>query len=339
MPDTLLVLGGSGFVGPALVLEGLARGFSVTTFHRSAAGWTHPDVETIHGDRLGPSSLAPLQARSWDLVADTWSSAPRAVRGSANALRDRAGRYVYVSSESVYRPPPPSGADEATPTVDADPGAGTTDYAADKRGAEIAVQQAFGERALLARAGLILGPREDVGRLTWWLSRMARGGEILCPGSPDLPLQYIDARDLAAFAIEAAAAGQSGPFNVVSRRGHATMGSLLEACLAVAGAPDATLTWVDAATILNAGIEPWTELPVWLPAGHEYAAMHDSNVERAHAAGLRARPVRETVSDTWAWLSALGAPPPLREGAMPAGLAPDREREVLRAFASRPPRS
>ena len=333
MADTLLVLGGSGFVGPALVLEGLARGYSVTTFHRGTGGWAHPGVHTIRGDRLDPASLAPLREHPWDLVIDTWSGAPRAVRDSAQALSDHAGRYVYISSESVYRPPPARGANESALTVDADPDAGAISYPADKRGGEIAVAQAFADRSLLARSGTILGPYEDVGRLTWWLGRMARGGEILCPGPPDLPLQLVDARDLAAFAINAAAAGHSGPFNVVSRRGHATMGSLLQACRAAAGAADTTLTWVEPEAIAAAGIEPWTELPIWLPSDHEYAAMHDADVERAHAAGLRCRAVADTVADTWRWLSELPAPPPLRVGAMPAGLAPDREREVLRAWA------
>jgi 2'-hydroxyisoflavone reductase len=331
MPETLLVLGGSGFVGPAVVQEGLERGLRVTTFHRGTGGWTHPGVDTIRGDRLDPESLVPLRERHWDLVIDTWSGAPRAVRDSAQMLASHADRYVYISSESVYRPPPVAGADESTPTVEADPNAEATTYPADKRGGEIAVARAFGDRALLARCGLILGPREDVGRLTWWLCRIARGGEILCPGPPDLPLQYVDARDLAAFVIDAAAAGHSGPFNVVSRRGHATMGSLLDACHAVSGAHDATFTWVAPEAIVAAGIEPWTELPIWLPSGHEYAAMHDSDVERAHAAGLRCRPVGETVRDTWTWLSALPAPPPLRPGAAPAGLAPERERELLRS--------
>jgi nucleoside-diphosphate-sugar epimerase len=167
---------------------------------------------------------------------------------------------------------------------------------------------------------------------------MARGGEILCPGPPDLPLQYIDARDLAGFVIDAAGAGHTGPFNVVSPRGHATMETLLEACRSVAGGADATLTWVEPETITAAGIEPWTELPIWLPADHEYAAMHDSDVQRAQAAGLRCRPVHDTARDTWAWLSALDAPPLLREGAMPAGLAPEREREVLRAWHAERPR-
>lgn len=334
MSRTLLVLGGSGFVGPAAVLAGLARGYSVTTFHRGSRGFTHPGVTSIRGDRLDPGSLEPLRARHWDVVVDTWSAAPRAVRDSASALRDRAGRYVYVSSESVYESPPRPGVSEDAPTVAGDPHAPARSYAQDKRGAEIAVEQAFGDRALLARAGLILGPYENVGRLPWWLTRMARGGEILCPGPPDLPLQYVDARDLAAFVLDAAAAGQSGPFNVVSRRGHATMGSLLEACRAAAGAPDATLVWVAPQIITAAGIESWTELPIWVPADHPYAAMHDSDVERAHAAGLRCRPVQDTVSDTWRWLSALGVPPPLRPGAQPVGLDAEREREVLSAHAS-----
>ncbi|HTU97648.1 MAG TPA: NAD-dependent epimerase/dehydratase family protein [Solirubrobacteraceae bacterium] len=335
MTPSLLVLGGSGFVGPAVVLEGVARGFEVTTFHRTAAGWTDPRVQSLRGDRLDPASLAPLYEHRWDLVVDTWSGAPRAVRDSAQALRDRAGRYVYISSESVYQAPPVRGADESTPTVAADPDAGSTDYPADKRGAEIAVEDAFGDRALLARAGLILGPREDVGRLTWWLSRMARGGEVLCPAPPDLPIQFVDARDLAAFAIDVAGAGHHGPFNVVCRRGHATMGALLLACRDAAGAPDTRLTWVVPDAITAAGIEPWTELPVWIPEDHEYAGMHDSDVERAHAAGLHCRPVTETVRDTWQWLAALPAPPALRDGALPAGLAPEREREVLRAWAAR----
>jgi 2'-hydroxyisoflavone reductase len=334
MTDTLLVLGGSGFVGPAVVHAGRERGFEVTTFHRSAARSTETGIRTIHGDRLDPASLEPLRRRTWDVVVDTWSGAPRAVRDSARALIDRAGRYVYISSESVYTPPPTPGADESTPTVAGDPSAEATSYAADKRGGEIAAEQAFADRALLARCGLILGPLENIGRLTWWLSRMARGGEILCPGPAELPLQYIDARDLAGFVLDAAAAGHAGPFNVVARRGHATMGSILDACRAVAGAPGATLTWVAPEAIGAAGIEPWTELPIWIPADHEYAAMHDSDVERAYSAGLRCRPVRETVSDTWSWLSGLGAPPPLRDGAMPAGLAPEREREVLQAWAS-----
>jgi nucleoside-diphosphate-sugar epimerase len=290
-------------------------------------------VRAIRGDRLDPDSLEPLRAQDWDVVIDTWSLAPRAVRDSARALCDRAGRYVYISSESVYRPPPPRGMDESAPTVDADPDAEDGSYPEVKRGGELAVSQTFGDRCLLARAGTILGPYEDVGRLTWWLGRMSRGGEILSPGPADQPIQYVDARDLAGFVIDAVTAGHSGPFNVVSRRGHATIGSLLEACWTVAGAEDAVLRWVTPEAIAAAGIEPWTELPIWLPPGHEMAAMHDADVRRAFAAGLTCRPVRDTVADTWSWLCARGSVPPLRPGSMPAGLAPSREREALRVWA------
>jgi 2'-hydroxyisoflavone reductase len=153
MTTSLLVLGGSGFVGRAAVLEAVARGWSVTTFNRGTAD-----------------------------------------------------------------PPPPIGGTESAPTVPAAPDATDGEYPDMKRGAELAVQQVFSDRGLLARAGTILGPYEDVGRLTWWLARMARGGEVLCPGPPGLELQFVDARDLAGFVIDAASAGHSGPFNVVTRR-------------------------------------------------------------------------------------------------------------------------
>jgi 2'-hydroxyisoflavone reductase len=164
---------------------------------------------------------------------------------------------------------------------------------------------------------------------------MAAGGEILAPGPPDLELQLIDARDLANFVLDAALAGHAGPFNVVSRRGHATIRSLLETCQAVAGAPDARLTWVDPDAVIAAGIEPWTELPIWLPPDSEFAGMHAANVERALAAGLRCRPAEQTVRDTWSWLSALDGPPPLRSDVSPPGLNRARERAALNAWHAR----
>lgn len=332
MPLELLVLGGSSFVGRALVEEGVGRGWRVTTFNRGRTRWSHPEARRIAGDRLDPATLAPLRERQWDVVADTWAGAPRAVRDSAAALADRAGRYVYVSSCSVYAPPPPIGVTESGPTVESTPDAEDVPYAECKRGAELALLDAFGDRTLLARAGLILGPHEDVGRLPWWLRRIARGGEVLAPGPRDLPLQFVDARDLARFALDAALAGHGGPVNVVSRRGHATMESLLEACLAVAAPRGTELIWVDPDAIVAAGVEPWSELPVWLPPDHPFAGLHAANVERAHALGLRCRPVGETVADTWAWLSGLDGPPPLRADLEPPGLDPARERDALAAW-------
>ncbi|MDQ6820114.1 MAG: reductase, partial [Actinomycetota bacterium] len=160
---------------------------------------------------------------------------------------------------------------------------------------------------------------------------IAAGGEVLAPGPPDLGLQHVDVRDLARFVLDAPLAGHSGAFNVVSRRGHASTESLLEACRAVT-AGDVRLTWVDPEFVVGAGIEPWTELPIWLPPDHEYRGMHTANVERAHAAGLRCRPASETVADTWAWMSAMDGPPPLREDRPRPGLNLAREREVLAAW-------
>lgn len=334
MALSLLVLGGSGFVGRAVVEEGCRRGWEVTTFNRGR-GMAIPGISRILGDRLDPATLHPLRRRDWDVVVDTWSGAPRAARDSAMLLADRAARYVYISSESVYAPPPPIGVEESAPTVEASPDADRGDYAELKRGAELAVMNAFADRALVARAGLILGPHENVGRLPWWLTRMAAGGEILAPGPPDLALQLIDARDLAIFVLHAALAGHAGPVNVVSRRGQATMRSLLEACRAAAGVPDARLTWIDPAEVIEAGIEPWTELPIWLPPDSEFAGMHAANVERAHAAGLRCRPVEQTVHDTWTWMCALGGSPPLRADLDPPGLDRGRERAVLDAWHQR----
>ncbi len=323
----LLVLGGSGFVGRAVVEDGLRRGWTVTTFNRHAAG-VDKRVECLRGDRLRSRDLEAFNARTWDFVVDTWSGAPRAARDSAAALADRAGRYLYVSSCSVYAPPPLPGGDESAKTVDAASDAEVGDYASLKRGSELAIEAAFGDRALFARAGLILGPHEDVGRLPWWLLRMDRGGEVLAPGPAERALQYVDARDLARWLLDAAAGGLSGAFNVASRSGHATMGTLLDACREVTGG-QSSLTWVEPGAIRRAGVEPWSQLPIWLPPDHEYRGMHEANVERAHAAGLRCRPVTDTVKDTWDWLLSVDKQPPLRPDLDPPGLDPAAERAAL----------
>ncbi|MGH2874369.1 MAG: NAD-dependent epimerase/dehydratase family protein [Solirubrobacteraceae bacterium] len=331
MARSLLVLGGSGFVGPAVAEEGLRRGWRVATFNRGRAAAASQAVQTIVGDRLDRFSLKQLRDRTWDVVVDTWSGAPRAVLDSANALVDHAERYAYVSSGSVYEQPVPLGVRETSPTVAASALAEDGDYPALKRGGELAALEVFGERALLARAGLILGPHENVGRLTWWLNRIAAGGEVLAPGPPDLQLQFIDARDLAAFVLDAALDGHAGPYNVASRRGHATMRSLLQACQTATGA-DARLTWLDPAAIKAAEIEAWTELPIWLPPDSPSIAMHAADVEHAHAAGLSCRPALETVTETWRWLATLDGSTPIRSDLEPTGLASSRERAALNAW-------
>lgn len=325
----LLMLGGTEFVGRSVAEEALARGWEVTAFHRgrhrAPAG-----VTALHGDRVTGEGLAALAAGAWDVVVDTWSGDPAAVRDAARLLRDRVGRYVYVSSRSVYRYPTPAGQDETGALVDPPSATGEMDYAAMKRGGELAVTEVFGDRALLARAGLIIGPGENIGRLPWWLLRMARGGTVAAPGPADLPLQYVDTRDLARWVLDAAANELDGAYNVVSPAGHTTMAGLLEACVRVTGST-AELRWLPPERILAAGVEPWTQLPVWLPPGELYDTVHRADVSKALATGLRCRPVEETVADTWAWLGELGGVPPHRADRPAVGLDPEVEAKLLLA--------
>lgn len=327
------MLGGTHHVGRAVVETAMARGDEVTTLNRGRTGRHQPGVRALHADRTDRAALrAALGDGTWDAVIDTWSGPPRVVADAAALLAGRAGHYGYVSSRSVYRWPFPVGADESAPVVDGDPAsADGEDYAAAKRGGELAAVAAFGDRALLARAGLILGPYEIVGRMPWWLRRLEQGGEVLAPGPPGRPLQYIDCRDLAAWMLavaERAVKGEGevgGAFNAVSRPGQATMASLLESARDVTGSR-ASLVWVSPEVIEAAGIAPWTELPIWLPPDGEYAGMHDGDVSAAYAAGLTCRPVEQTVADTWRWLRDEGYPPP---GRIAHGLSPDKEQAVL----------
>ena len=327
----ILVLGGTHHVGRAAVEAALARGDEVTTLNRGVSRPPALDVRFLRADRTRPGDL--LRALDghgpWDLVIDTWSGAPCVVQESAAGLRGLAGAYAYVSSRSVYRWPWPPGVDESGAVVDADPGStDDTDYATAKRGAELAVLESWGPQgALIARAGLVLGPYEVTGRLPWWLRRLSEGGRVLVPGPVDRPLQYIDGRDLANWLLAAGGSGVSGTYNVVSRPGHATMGSLLDAAIAVTGST-ALPVWVAPADIEAAGVEPWTELPIWVPPDGELAGMHDGDVSAALARGLACRPVAETVADTWGWLQAEGYPAP-RADRPPLGLSRAREQHLL----------
>jgi 2'-hydroxyisoflavone reductase len=325
----LLVLGGTGFVGRAVVDAARGR-HDVTVLNRGHR--PAPDgVTALAGDRTSPSGLAALAGRGFDAVVDTWSGAPRAVRDAARALAGRAGHYTYVSSRSVYVHPAPGPLREDRPVVDASPDAGDeADYPAAKRGAELAAEREFGGPVLLARAGLILGPHEDVGRLPWWLRRLARGGATLAPGPRDLPLQYVDARDLAAFLLDGARRGLAGAFNVTGPPGQTTMGELLDTANAVTGGR-AVLRWTDPGRILAAGVQPWTDLPIWVPPGPDHDFLHGGDVGRAVGAGLRLRPVADTIADTWSWLTALPGTPEPTSRRPPVGLSAAAEAALLAA--------
>ncbi|GAA4974153.1 NAD-dependent epimerase/dehydratase family protein [Actinoplanes utahensis] len=323
----ILVLGGGGFVGRAVAELGVARGDDVTVFHR---GRRDPVAGTrvLTGDRLAPGGLAALRDGTWDVVVDTWSADAAAVRDAAALLRGRAGHFSYVSSRSVYHydetaPPSPVPVAEDAPVVAGDvPG-----YAGDKLRGERAAE-AFGGPLLLARAGLIVGPHEDIGRLPWWLNRLRRGGPTLAPGPRTLPVQWVDARDLAAFLLDAGAAGHTGAFNVVSEPGFTTIGEILDTGNEITGGR-ADLRWLAPERILAAGVRQWTDLPIWLAPGPLHGFLHDGDVSRAIAAGLRCRPARETIADTWAWLRSLPGDAPVRPDRPPVGLDPEVEAKLL----------
>ena len=196
--------------------------------------------------------------------------------------------------------------------------------------------EVFGERSTIARAGLILGPHENIGRLPWWLQRIAAGGEVLAPGDPDVPMQLVDARDLAAFMLDCGERGTGGTFNATAPTGNATFGGWLADCVDATGS-GATLTWVADDVLLAHEVEPWTELPLWMPPGQDGDAVWQADTDRTVAAGMRNRPVRETVADTWAWMQAAGHLPdqPDRAYLGQQGIDPEKEQRILAAWHAR----
>ncbi|WP_188510064.1 NAD-dependent epimerase/dehydratase family protein [Conyzicola nivalis] len=323
----VLILGGTEFVGHAFVDEAVARGHDVTVFNR---GTREPraDVTTLVGDRTAPGGLDALAVGEWDLVVDTWSWSPKAVTDAAALLSRRAGKYVYVSSRSVHTYPTAAYAREDAPVVEASADdLDHSDYARAKRGGELGALAGFGDRSLLLRAGLILGPRENIGRLPWWLTRIARGGEVVAPGPAEAHVQYIDARDLAAFGLDTAA---TGAVSVVGPPDVTTMSDVLEACVAATGS-DARLRWFTPQQIAAVGIEPWLELPIWIPPGADADGMHRADVSTALAAGLTVRPLADTVGDTGRWLRGIGGVAPQRPDRPVVGLPPEKEAALLNA--------
>ena len=305
----LLVLGGTRFVGHAVVTAGLSHGWEITTFNRGVSGPDVAGVHAIRGDRTQAPDLARLAAAGpWDAVIDTSGYVPREVLVACERLEQAAGRYVFMSTVSVYRGWPAEPLTEASellycpadagPEYGEDTEDGPTRYGYQKSGCELAVTSTFGPaRSALLRPGVVLGPREYVGRLPWWLNRVAAGGRVLAPGSSDRSIQPIDVRDLAGFAVRAAAGDAWGAFNVTAPIGRETFGGLLGTCAQATGS-GAEFVWVPDEQLLAQGVRQWSEIPLW----RTFPGVWRVDSAAAHAQGLSCRPLAATVDDTWAWM-------------------------------------
>ncbi len=319
------------FLSRAVAETAVAHGHTVTAFNRGRTGSPVPGVQTVTGDRTDPESLSQLAGRDFDLVFDT-GYLPEVVKASAELLEPSAGHYAFTSSINAY-PGWPSEPDyHALGTYDGDPDAvgeqvpdGLTEagpYGWRKVGAERAVLRSFGKRRTsILRAGCIVGPYDMAGRLPWWLHRISRGGPTLAPGTPTDELRLIDARDIAEFALRLPA----GTFEVTGPAHQINRGQLFDEARTITGS-DAEFRWVDDSFLADAGVEGWTELPLWSPAADSPGLWaHDTT--DAQAMGLACRAVRDTLVDTWEWMQSV--PGGWQPSERTPGLAPDREADLL----------
>jgi 2'-hydroxyisoflavone reductase len=336
----LLILGGARFLGRHVMAAGLARGHRVSAFNR---GRTEPDlfpeIEKLRGDRAG--DLSVLDGRTWDAVIDTSGYLPEDVGRLAERLRGRVGHYTFVSSISVYAGFAHAGMDEGSPVSRLTPDQRSTVAGIDrseplksqaflqlygplKAVCEIAVQEHFGDRALVLRPGLIVGPHDYMDRFPYWIARVAEGGEVLAPGRPDRPIQLIDARDLADWMVRLAEGAVSGVLHATGPAAPLAMAALLDACR-MASSSEARFTWVEDAFLVEHKVGPWEELPFWIPEGElpDHAGILRVDVRRAVESGLTFRPLADTARDTWAWEKTRGGHD------WRSGLAREKERQLL----------
>jgi 2'-hydroxyisoflavone reductase len=312
----VLVLGGTKFLGRATVEAALERDHEVTLFNRGETNpELFPEAEKLHGDRTVDS----IPVGEWDAVIDTSGYLPEDVGRSAEALRDSVERYLFVSSISVYAGFR-EGPSEDSERAELAEGRPDDNYGPLKALSEDAVTEVHGERALIVRPGLIVGPHDPTGRFTYWPHRVARGGEFVVPGPPESRVQFVDARDLGAWMVELCERRESGAFNATHP--GVCWGELVESCVRVTGT-DAQPVWIDGDRLAEEGVGEWMELPLWLHDS-DWVGMHQANVSRALAAGLTFRPLDDTVRGTLE----------LAETTADAGLSPERERELLKARAA-----
>jgi len=338
----LLIIGGTRFLGRHLVTAALARGHEITLFNRG--NYSTPSVvETIEGDRH--TELNKLKGRQWDAVVDTSGHLPRAVRAAAEILSDSVNRYVFISSQNAY-------ADVSVPDITENHPLGTlTDEqlnqanAIDTKGqpsygalygglkalCERAAEEVMPNRVLILRPGLIVGPYDYSDRFTYWVVRVASGGEVLAPGRPERFIQFIDVRDLAEWTIRMIERNAEGAYNTHGRPNTLTMQGLLDDCRNVSQS-DARFTWASEEFLLEHQVAAWSEMPLWLP---EDAAPHLKGFmfispQKAIAEGLTFRPLSDTIRDTLSWYQTSHPNEPLK-----AGLNSDKERALLAKLRSR----
>jgi 2'-hydroxyisoflavone reductase len=323
------MIGGTRFLGRHLVESALARLHDVTLFNR---GKSNPDlfpqVETIRGDR--EKDINKLEGRIWDAVIDVAGYVPRIVRLSAEVLKENAGRYVFISSISVYDNFRKVGLNESYPvgkladeTIEEITG---ETYGPLKALCEQVVHDLYAERALIVRPGLIVGPHDPTDRFTYWPVRVARGGDVLAPQKPEAAVQIIDVRDLSEFIVKLIQDHASGVYNTTGPDYELTIGRLLEVSKQVSGS-DANFRWAPAEFLKEQNVAEWSDMPVWLPDIVENQGFSRVDVSKAIAAGLKFRPLEETVRDTLAWVRTRPVDHEWR-----AGLTPEREAEVLVAL-------
>lgn len=334
-PLRVLILGGTGFIGPHLVRHAVSRGHAVTTFTRGRRdGNLPPGVERLVGDRMindtiPQGNLRALEGRRWDVVFDDSATDPRWVQQSTALLKD-SGQYMFVSSTGVFLPYRTPDNDENAPVIVEPPN--SPDYGVRKAQSEQVVMRAFGERGLVVRPGYIVGPGDTTDRFSYWPQRLAQGGDVLVPGKPNDPSQFVDVRDLVEFMVKLVEEKRSGTYNVTGPAERLAWGRFIAEAQAAVN-PSARLVWVDDYDFLREHKMTYA-IPWMIPEGDNEYHLQINN-KKAIAAGLRFRPIAQTVKDTLAtWPERLAALP---KGGNPnfRWITPEREKEVLALWAAR----
>jgi 2'-hydroxyisoflavone reductase len=339
-PLKILILGGTGFTGPFQVKYALSRGHKVTVFNR---GKTHPgelpkEAEQLIGDRNG--QLDALKGRKWDVCIDIPTTLPVWVRDAAQVLQGNVDRYVFVSTISAYSDVSKPGADESAPLqkyTGADAMKETSATLAASRFAlygplkalsESETEKWFPGKALIVRPGLIVGPGDETDRFTYWPVRVDRGGEVLAPGNPSDPVQFIDARDLAEWIIRMAEQGTTGKFNATGPKEKLGVGGMLDG-IKKATKSNAQFTWADADFLSEQKVRPWSDMPVWIPPRGEEVGFSSISIKKALDKGLTFRSLGDTTQATLEWFK---KQPAERQTKLRAGLTAEREAAVLAAW-------